>query len=222
MVLQCSWRPHRACCSGAVLARGLDRGVGDQLAQADPSTAAPKPLLLALCLIIQLIRGRKASDRSLSVCLWVWKARSRLKALACYPLSLSLFLSAPRPLLSSLSLSLSLSLSPLSLSLSVSLLYPLSSVPLPLSCVDRRAGLRPSVFAGAAACRSLAPFSLAAAAATAAMPSCPSCKSSETEVDEARGTITCTACGTVLEDNIIVSEVRVARAASPPSSPSLL
>lgn len=40
------------------------------------------------------------------------------------------------------------------------------------------------------------------------MPSCPQCGGSSVDVDDARGTATCTTCGTVLEDNIIMSEVR--------------
>lgn len=39
------------------------------------------------------------------------------------------------------------------------------------------------------------------------MPSCPQCGGSSIDIDDARGTATCTVCGTVLEDNIIMSEV---------------
>lgn len=38
--------------------------------------------------------------------------------------------------------------------------------------------------------------------------SCSNCSSSSIDIDEARGTATCTRCGHVLEDNIIISEVR--------------
>lgn len=37
---------------------------------------------------------------------------------------------------------------------------------------------------------------------------CKNCGSSEIEVDSARGDAVCTNCGSVLEDNIIVSEVQ--------------
>lgn len=39
---------------------------------------------------------------------------------------------------------------------------------------------------------------------------CKNCGSADIEIDSARGDAVCTACGSVLEDNIIVSEVRIA------------
>lgn len=37
---------------------------------------------------------------------------------------------------------------------------------------------------------------------------CRTCGGSDIDVDQARGSAVCTACGSVLEDNIIVSEVQ--------------
>lgn len=65
-----------------------------------------------------------------------------------------------------------------------------------------------SVFSLSSLALSLSSCFLYFVSLTGTMPSCPNCKNSETEVDEARGTVTCTTCGTVLEDSIIVSEVR--------------
>ena len=46
------------------------------------------------------------------------------------------------------------------------------------------------------------------------MTTCKHCGSSEIEYDTARGDAVCTACGSVLEDNIIVSEVTFQEQAS--------